>query len=1076
MKSLYIILIDMVLPNDFNPATLLYLNPELQALSNILTIEEARDFFLTNQSASNMVYTLTDIPDKFDSRIFIADNKDGLDISRLNHIIKSAMSNDGYTKYDLEVFSQYIPTIYKDARLLSTNVFAYKDLDYIITPCNLVIGDDLQIQVDKVNMIYSKVVNIDEATNTFQVSNYYANSFTNGDADYRMIGHRIYDVERLGRANWVRNNRSHQPIYGDFSNRFYGLDPDFNVQLYKTVYPDARLLTDEQCVLDYTSRRNNNDVRIGKSDEIVKSIDYVYTELRNLHVSCNCKIDRNLVLNNFWVNDITNNSNRTSIEALDTSLITERASKGYLDMYTKNTMELNNLIVNNTSTFCNLVEILDTSIFMGRITLSNEMWSSGNLNLMSNVNITLDTNIGHDLALSNNLMIGNNASISNNLIVKQNVTINNELDVNGYSRVRNSLDVASNISLSNDLFVGGSLNIGSDMTVSNNLIVYGDTKLLHNLDIGNNLSLSNDLYVNGYSRVRNSLDVASNISLSNDLFVGGSLNIGSDMTVSNNLIVYGDTKLLHNLDIGNNLSLSNDLYVKGYSRVMNSLDVASNISLSNDLFVGRSLNIGSNLTLSNNLIVYGDTQLLNNLEIGNNVSLSNDLDVKGYSRVRNSLDVASNISLSNDLFVGRSLNIGSDMTVSNNLIVYGDTQLLNNLEIGNNISLSNDLDVKEFARVWKNLNVASNISLSNDLFVGRSLNIGSNLTLSNNIDIKGDAYLWHNLYVENDISVVNNLDVHNDSHLLTNLFVGSNISLSNDLFVNHNINVNNDATIGGNINIVNTLCVKGDISLSNNIFVKGALYTSNDININSNLYVYGDTVGYSNLFVSGTTFLLSDIQIAGNMSLSNNLDVYGTMTVGTDASYGNLVMDVKGAVRSDDYLLTSDVRAKKNIEQLNIQKCFDFVEKAPLISYNLYYDKPDKLRYGFLAHEVEQLDKNLVCNVVDFIPNILQNITISQNIFQLKDIDTYGLSVNDVLKIFTDSKTKHVNIVSIQGDNIYIDTLCLDGKTVLLYGKKIHDFKTIDYGQMFAMSVGTMQVMMGQIAELKQEIEKIKAL
>ena len=1010
MKSLYIILIDMVLPNDFNPATLLYLNPELQALSNILTIEEARDFFLTNQSASNMVYTLTDIPDKFDSRIFIADNKDGLDISRLNHIIKSAMSNDGYTKYDLEVFSQYIPTIYKDARLLSTNVFAYKDLDYIITPCNLVIGDDLQIQVDKVNMIYSKVVNIDEATNTFQVSNYYANSFTNGDADYRMIGHRIYDVERLGRANWVRNNRSHQPIYGDFSNRFYGLDPDFNVQLYKTVYPDARLLTDEQCVLDYTSRRNNNDVRIGKSDEIVKSIDYVYTELRNLHVSCNCKIDRNLVLNNFWVNDITNNSNRTSIEALDTSLITERASKGYLDMYTKNTMELNNLIVNNTSTFCNLVEILDTSIFMGRITLSNEMWSSGNLNLMSNVNITLDTNIGHDLALSNNLMIGNNASISNNLIVKQNVTINNELDVNGYSRVRNSLDVASNI------------------------------------------------------------------SLSNDLFVGGSLNIGSDMTVSNNLIVYGDTKLLHNLDIGNNLSLSNDLYVKGYSRVMNSLDVASNISLSNDLFVGRSLNIGSNLTLSNNLIVYGDTQLLNNLEIGNNVSLSNDLDVKGYSRVRNSLDVASNISLSNDLFVGRSLNIGSDMTVSNNLIVYGDTQLLNNLEIGNNISLSNDLDVKEFARVWKNLNVASNISLSNDLFVGRSLNIGSNLTLSNNIDIKGDAYLWHNLYVENDISVVNNLDVHNDSHLLTNLFVGSNISLSNDLFVNHNINVNNDATIGGNINIVNTLCVKGDISLSNNIFVKGALYTSNDININSNLYVYGDTVGYSNLFVSGTTFLLSDIQIAGNMSLSNNLDVYGTMTVGTDASYGNLVMDVKGAVRSDDYLLTSDVRAKKNIEQLNIQKCFDFVEKAPLISYNLYYDKPDKLRYGFLAHEVEQLDKNLVCNVVDFIPNILQNITISQNIFQLKDIDTYGLSVNDVLKIFTDSKTKHVNIVSIQGDNIYIDTLCLDGKTVLLYGKKIHDFKTIDYGQMFAMSVGTMQVMMGQIAELKQEIEKIKAL
>jgi hypothetical protein len=62
--------------------------------------------------------------------------------------------------------------------------------------------------------------------------------------EYLLIGHKIYDVERFAEVNYIRQQIT-PPVYGDFSNRFYGLDPSFNPDLYKIMYPDAYLFTDE---------------------------------------------------------------------------------------------------------------------------------------------------------------------------------------------------------------------------------------------------------------------------------------------------------------------------------------------------------------------------------------------------------------------------------------------------------------------------------------------------------------------------------------------------------------------------------------------------------------------------------------------------------------------------------------------------------------------------------------------------------------------------------------------------------------------------------------------------------------
>ena len=668
-------------PSDFNPATLLYLNPELQAYSNIVTIEEARDYYLLKGSNANIMYSLSELPTGFDTKIFVSDNKDGLNISDLNRTIKLAMSNDGYTPYDLQVFGQYQPTIYKDLRLVGTNTFAYADLGYQITDCNLAAGDDVKLVVNEVEYAFGEVITTDPLTNTFSISNFYGKTYSNNEENdtFLLYGHKIWDFERLGLVNWARNNRSCNPIFGDFSNRYYGLDPDFNVELYKLLYPDARILTPEQAILDYTARRNGSDIRIGKAQEIVSEIAFLFTDLLNLNVSCNLKCDGNFILNGYWVNGITSNSVRVSALASDSNLITEKAAKGYLDNFLNGTMVLNNLVVDSNATFCNTVGILSNLGVNGTTHLGNDAYISGNSYFLSNMFVTNDGYFG-------NLGVNNNATICNNLLV-----------------VKQSC-------LSNDVFIYGNGN------VSGNFNVDGDT------------------------------NISSNVNLSNSLFVGGGLQVNSNM------------------------------------------------------------------------------------------SLSNDLSVMG------------------------------------NVLAY------------------------------------------------------SNLTIS------------------------------------------------------------------------------------------------------------------------------------------------GLVTIGTSGTMGELVLDATGSIRCDEYLLTSDERVKTDIDFLSIDQCYNVVRNAPVISYKLRYDEKKRTKYGFLAHEIEQLDPLLVSNITDFVPNVMKQLVVKNNTIKIKD---HPIKNGNRLKLFCDGKLKTVSVVSVSKHSLKIDTNEYDGKKIIVYGTEITDFKTIDYTQMFAVSMGALKKLMGKVSYLENQVHEL---
>jgi hypothetical protein len=202
--------------------------------------------------------------------------------------------------------------------------------------------------------------------------------------------------------------------------------------------------------------------------------------------------------------------------------------------------------------------------------------------------------------------------------------------------------------------------------------------------------------------------------------------------------------------------------------------------------------------------------------------------------------------------------------------------------------------------------------------------------------------------------------------------------------------------------------------------------------------------------------------------LSNNATIEGTMQIGNGSTYGTLLLDVRGGIKSVEYLLTSDIRVKENIEFIDNIRCRNAIKDIELISYNLTHDNSKKIRYGFVAQEIEKIDKNLVQNIADFIPNIMKYFDFTENYFILNQTDIkYDIKLDDYLKIYVNEKQDIVKVIGINCNKVFVDRTDLYNKKVFIYGKQIDDFKTIDYAQMFALSIGTIKNLIDEVDRLK---------
>lgn len=652
----------------FDPVAFIYLNPEL----GISSIEDA-SLYSSNVS-SGLHSNLDAIPQTFNDTVFVFENRDQINISGLNRLIKDAKILEGESAQNVEISSEYHDTIGRPIYNFSNNAFTFQKpgdpLTFSITTSNLQVNDSVRIVRNNKDYIFATVSSIIDAS-TFTLSNSIY-KFNDTSSTYNLLGIKLYDISRLARIEYLRLSGLSNIITSSFHTS------NFNYELYTTLYPDTRLMDPEVAYADY---KNYTGDRIGNVGDLLSIIPTNLASNPPLSLSNKAIIDE-LTINKRLILDFdSNGGGRLSMNGIDVyyitddairkasdistffnGLITERAVKTYIDAPYIGTSVLCNLQVTGNASFLGST-FINTAVF-SNLQVTNNLLSS---NIFASNNYT-SNNVMFNGTASNFTTLSNttsnqftlNANIEN--LYTSNATTNIQSTSNLFAKTATILDSAmSNTTISNLLAI--------ETTFSN---VNANTICVANLN-GSNLNadsmyssnayLSNATVINMNSSNAYILDLVSSNGVITNL-QSSNINV-SILSVSSNI----QTPQINASNIfGSNLFVQT-AQVSNISAVNASL---SNLMLSN----GEIINLITSNTYTSNLFVVNNrsSNLITPIATISNVFASNIYVASNFasnlftsnllaSNIITPSIVASNVTISN----ARVINSFSSNTATSNL-------------------------------------------------------------------------------------------------------------------------------------------------------------------------------------------------------------------------------------------------------------------------------------------------------------------------------------------------------------------------------------------------------------------------
>jgi hypothetical protein len=190
-------------------------------------------------------------------------------------------------------------------------------------------------------------------------------------------------------------------------------------------------------------------------------------------------------------------------------------------------------------------------------------------------------------------------------------------------------------------------------------------------------------------------------------------------------------------------------------------------------------------------------------------------------------------------------------------------------------------------------------------------------------------------------------------------------------------------------------------------------------------------------------------------------------------------IDASQAILSPSYWNPSDERIKKDIRALKDNESLDILRQLETKSYE-YIDQIQRRSgkiIGFIAQDVNKTIPSAVTTLTKIIPNEMRLITVN---FERKGIDSWEMTLNEVLspgtyrfifETFDDNEVAK-DLTTEDGKIFYVEHQYK--KEVLLYGKEIDDFLTIDKNKIFAVAYSALQqVDKNQIA-LQQKVASLE--
>lgn len=234
----------------------------------------------------------------------------------------------------------------------------------------------------------------------------------------------------------------------------------------------------------------------------------------------------------------------------------------------------------------------------------------------------------------------------------------------------------------------------------------------------------------------------------------------------------------------------------------------------------------------------------------------------------------------------------------------------------------------------------------------------------------------------------------------------------------------------------------------------------------------------------GTTSPAAALHVAS--SIGQSVGSYGFLNsagAGSGTFSGTISYSIQAdqRVRAAEFNAVSDTRIKKDIVPLNTTKQLSDLNKLKVVNYS-YIDQlvnGNKQKTGFIAQEVESVNPQFVNQSADFIPSIFalaQSAKKENEILNITTEQSHGFQKGDEVKFYAEGKKEIIKTIEEVKSPKEFSVKGWDEPTenLFVYGKKVTDFRAIDFDQITALSVGAIQELSKQVEKLKLENESLQ--
>lgn len=257
-------------------------------------------------------------------------------------------------------------------------------------------------------------------------------------------------------------------------------------------------------------------------------------------------------------------------------------------------------------------------------------------------------------------------------------------------------------------------------------------------------------------------------------------------------------------------------------------------------------------------------------------------------------------------------------------------------------------------------------------------------------------------------------------------------------------------------------------------------YSPANLAISTKLAVGQSSVDANNAFrVTGNSFMEGHLEINGGKLIS--ADPYGFTPQSGLYFWGNnqrlFSLRASSYIFATGYGSFSDRRIKKDLHLSENSADLSTLRKLRVTDYR-HVDEANNGRVftkGFIAQEVEQAYPEAVTKSSNFVPNVYAMSTQTQLAAGKMTISlakNHEFAVGDEVKLMLPTgDEKQATVLAVADANTFVVDWT-DGaaaEKVFVYGKKVHDFRVVDYDRIFTLNVSATQELARQLEELKKE-------